>query len=279
MNRCIASASIALLAAFAAPIVRACPTTLPLKGVLTVDACFPRSGGDCVDAAKTLHDYLEAQPDDPAVVTVAVQSSPWRFYGPDMRIFDIDEFTAPIRSFIKPGVNRVELQGSWTGVSPDKHHKSLADQVAAALGHHVPVAGMSGFLWVSKDGSVRATNHAFTLRKGIGQYGVHRGSDVMAALTAGWIIFLESNIEKEGDADGMMRVAAAYDIFMLCPERALSTFEHAAKMGSAIASYDAAMIRLDRGETGDRQAAMALFERAAALGDDKARERLRTFKQ
>jgi hypothetical protein len=50
-------------------------------------------------------------------------------------------------------------------------------------------------------------------------------------------------------------------------------------MGSAIASYDAAMIRLDRGETGDRQAAMALFERAAALGDDKARERLRTFKQ
>ena len=63
-------------------------------------------------------------------------------------------------------------------------------------------------------------------------------------------------------------------MFFLCPDKALAGFERAAANGSAIAAYNAALMRLDRGADGDRAAARKLLERGAALGDARSRARL-----
>ena len=263
-----------LAGAAAPPFSKACETTFRLDGTETVHSCFDKDEHRCVDAAKALYEYFAAQPDDPNAVTVAVRASPWRFYGPDMRIMDVDELAASIRPFLKDGKKRVELRGSWTGVAPDAQHKSLADRVAAALGGQVPVSGMDGFLWVDRKGGLRTTHQAFTIRQGIGLYRIHPGDEVMEAFTAGWPIYLEDRFEKDKEADLMMRAGVGWDVFSLCPDHALATFEKAAKMGSAMAAYNAAMMRLDRNGPGDQGAAFDLLTRAAALGDAKAREKL-----
>jgi hypothetical protein len=265
------AAAVALLLACSNTL--ACPSSLPLKGTQFVASCDTRQS-DCIDAAKVLHDNMEAEPDIPSVVTVGVQTSPWHIYGPDMRIITIDEFAATIRPTLKDPVKSVALQGSWTGVAPDKDHKSLADQLSKALGGY-PVSGMDGFMWVAKGGKLRTTHEAFTLRKGTGPYGVHSGDEVMAALTAGWPASMEDAIVKQGDADGAMRAAAGWDIFFLCPDHALASFERAAGMGSGIAAYDAAMMRIERGDEADRRAAVVLLTRAVKLGDKKAPELLK----
>lgn len=71
-----------------------------------------------------------------------------------------------------------------------------------------------------------------------------------------------------------MRAAAGWDVFFLCPDKALAGFERAAAKGSAIAAYNAALMRLERGREGDRTAALALLERGVALGDAKSKARL-----
>ncbi len=65
-----------------------CTPNLPLKGSLFVETC-QQGEKDCVDASQALYEYFQAQPDKQDVVTVAVQTSPWRFYGPDMRILEV----------------------------------------------------------------------------------------------------------------------------------------------------------------------------------------------
>lgn len=68
-----------------------------------------------------------------------------------------------------------------------------------------------------------------------------------------------------------MLAAAGQELFFLCPDKALAGYERAAAKGSAVAAYNAALMRLERGE---RAAALTLFERGAALGDAKSRTRL-----
>lgn len=71
---------------------------------------------------------------------------------------------------------------------------------------------------------------------------------------------------------GMLtRAAAGWDVFFLCPDKALAGFENAATKGSAIAAYNAALMRLERSLEGDRAAAISLLERAAMLGDATSR--------
>jgi hypothetical protein len=254
-----------------------CSSSLPLSGTLFIESCNARDS-DCKPAARVLYEYMQAEDDNPSLLTIGVQTSPWHFYDPDMRIVGVDEFAAKIRPSLKGPVKRVELQGSWTGVAPDKDHKSLADQLSTAL-NRFPVSGMAGFMWVAKGGKLRTTRQAFSIRKGNGPYGVHSGDEVMAALTAGWPAEMEDYFVKQHDADGVMRAAAGWDIFFLCPDRALVSFERAAKMGNPVAAYDAAMMRIERGDKADRQAAVVLLSRAVELGDKKAQSVLQKLKR
>lgn len=243
----------------------ACESTLPLDGqALNAPTCSQPSA-ECVAGSAALSEYLSKSDDSPSRLTVGLQTSPWRMYGPDFRIISPSELADMLRPQLKKPVVRVELHGSWTGVAP-MGSKSLASRVSTQL-KGFPVSGLDGFMWVDKNGKSRTTRQSFTVRKGSGFYLVPKGSDVMAALTVGWASQSQEAIEKAGDAGAMLQAGVGWDAFMLCPETALATFERAARMGSAVAGYNAAVMRLDRGKAGDRQAAKALLESAVSLGD------------
>lgn len=256
------------------PAVLACDTShLSLSGSVSVTTCSPKQGStDCVYSGKALYEYAEAVPDSDSLFTIALQASPWRMYDGEMRILTADDVADVVRPELGDKLERVELIASWTGVSPEPGVPSLADRVSKALGGF-PVKGEDGFLWLAKDGTRRTTRQAFTMREGAGSYFLPSGSEVFVPLVAGWPAFVQDQI-PEGDADMLTRAAAGWDVFFLCPDKALAGFEHAATKGSAIAAYNAALMRLERGADGDRAAALALLERGATLGDAKSRARL-----
>ena len=194
-------------------------------------------------------------------------------YDGEMRILTVQDVVTMVRPMLKGEVKRIELQGSWTGMAPDKSGKSLARKLSDALGGF-PVSGTDGFMWVAKNGTLRTTHQAFSVRKGSGPYGVRPGGEVMASLVAGWPSDLEDFFVKQGDADGVMRAAAGWDIFYLCPDHALASFERAAKMGNPIAAYNAAVMHLERSGEKDKQAAIVLLSQASKLGDKKSGELL-----
>lgn len=261
------------------PAALACDARLPLAGTVRVETCSPRStsDADCRYAADAVYEYSEKIPDSDAVFTTTLQSSPWRLYDAQMRILTVDELAGAIRPGLGPGVERVELIGSWTGVSPAPGLPSLADRLSKALGG-IPVKGEDGFLWLAADGSRRTTRQAFTAREGAGAYFVPRGGEVLVALAAGWPAYVEGSLADE-PPELQSHAAAGWDLFFLCPEKALAGFERVAAHGSAIAAYNAALMRLERDADGDRETALALLERGAALGDDKSRSRLETERE
>lgn len=264
-----------LLAGVASASRAECITTLPLQGTEIAAACDYREPG-CYQAAEKLYSYLDNIAEDPAVVTIALQSSPWRMYGPDMRILTIEEAAAAIRPHLRKKAKhakKVQLIGSWTGVAPSKRRRSLADRVSRSL-DGFPVEGFDGFLWISPEGKLRTTRQAFTVRAGSGPYGIHEGEEVMFALVLGWHTTVEAHWIEQGSADGLMRAGAGWDIFGLCPDRALASFEKSAEMGSAIGAYNAALMRLELGGKSNLKTARALLERAAELGDGKAKQTL-----
>lgn len=252
----------------------ACDTShLPLSGSISVTTCSPKQDAtDCVYAGQVLYEYMEAVPDSDAVFTIGVQASPWRLYDGEMRILTVSDIADAVRPKLDGKVKRVELIASWSGVSPEPGVPSVADQVSKALGGF-PVKGENGFLWLAKDGTRRTTRQAFTVREGAGSYFLPKGSEVLVALVAGWPAYLQDKM-VEDDADLLMRAAAGWDVFFLCPDKALAGFERAAAKGNAIAAYNAALMRLEHGSEGDRKAAIALLERGAQLGDAKSRTRL-----
>ncbi|WP_152984468.1 hypothetical protein [Stenotrophomonas terrae] len=259
-----------LMLCLLSPAAWGCQTTqLPLAGAVSVPHCPPRQGVDnCVSSGQLLHTYMEAIPDSDEVLIIALHSSPWRLYDADMRILPVNEFAASIKPALDGKVTRVELIGSWTGASPTSGVPSLADRLSSALGGF-PVSGEDGFLWLRKDGSRRTTQQAFTIRDGGGSYFVPEGEELLAPLVVGWYSEAQDVLPAQ-DAVLQLRAAAGWDIFMLCPDNALGGFEHAAKLGSAVAAYNAAIMRLERGGAGDRSAALAMLERGAALGDGKS---------
>lgn len=105
---------------------------LALSGTATVETC-PQESADCVFAGNVLHSYFDAAPDDPTVMGVALQSSPWRLYDGDMRILTIEELADVVRANRDATESRVELIGSWTGVSPSPDVPSLADRLSSTL--------------------------------------------------------------------------------------------------------------------------------------------------
>lgn len=245
---------------------------LALSGTATVETCPPPASADCVFSGDVLQPYFAAAPDDPSVMGVGLQSSPWRMYDGDMRILTIEELAAVVRTNRDAAETRIELIGSWTGVSPSPGVPSLAERLSNAL-DGFPVRGEDGFLWVKADGARRTTRQAYTLRKGAGSYFLPKGGEVMAALAGGWPAEVEGLV-PDGEPELLMRAAAGWDVLYLFPDRALAGFERAAAKGSAIAAYNAALMRLERGGEGDRAAALVLLERGAALGDAKSKMRL-----
>lgn len=256
-----------------APAAFACNDVhLPLSGTVTVPACDPGRDADCLYAGEAVRAYLEKVPDSDEVYTIGLQASPWHLYDGEMRILTVDELATMLRPDLGGKVKRVELIGSWTGVSPAAGVPSLADRLSKAL-DGLPVRGEDGFLWLSADGSRHTTRQAFTARAGAGSYFVPKGQDVLVALADGWPAYVEGQIPDD-QPDLLMRVGVAKDIFMLCPGEALAAYERAAGKGSAIAAYNAAQMRLERAADGDREAALKLLERGAALGDERSRKRL-----
>ena len=104
-----------------------------------------------------------------------------------------------------------------------------------------------------------------------GWYHVPRGGDAMVALVPGAMVQFEDRFAEDGRAEGVVRAGVGKDVFMLCPDGALAAFERAAAMGSAIGAYNAGLMHA---EAGRRDDAIRLLERAVALGDAKAGDRL-----
>jgi len=252
----------------------ACSNGMQLQGAVDVKACDP-ANAPCVRADDALYQYIRAIPDDgPDVLSIATHSSPWHLYDQDYRILEIDEVAAMVKQQ-GSGIKRVALVASWSGATPAPGTTSLAGKLSKALGGK-PVTGQDGFVWVSPQGTLRTTRQAFTIRPG-GPYWAGRNDDVMASLVAGWPMYMEAEYIKQRDAVGLLRVGAAKEIFMLCPDGALQSYEASAALDNPVAAYNAALIRLERKRPGDVAAAMKLLKQAAGQGDAKAERKLQSL--
>lgn len=252
-----------------------CESSLKLEGIISIDCCTPRD--KCINAAKAIYDYSLAAQVERNVLSISTHASPWHLYDDNMRIITIEELAEVAKAKLRDGRKRIALVSSWTSVAPTPNSKSLAQKLSDALGG-VPVNGMDGFVWIAKDGSVRTTHQAFTVHRKC-PYAVQPGQEVMVSLAAGWPLHFEEDYVKRQDGEGILLVGAAWDIFMLCPEKALRSYEAAAQLSSPIAAYNAAMMRLEHGQDDDRKAAKKLFKQAAALGDKQAAARLKEMNQ
>lgn len=252
-----------------------CTEDLELSGAVSIANC-DKSKETCVYAERAVYAYANNSKDSEEILSVSLNSSPWRFYDPEMRILSIEEAASLMRPAIKKPVESIFLMASWSGASPTKGTKSLAERLSKQLGGF-SVSGIDGFLWLSKDGTYRSTKQKFTMRASKGPYEIAQGGDVMVPLAVGWFAEAEDHFGQRNDAEGMMRAGAGWDIYMLCPDRALQAFEKSAKMGSAIGAYNAAMIRLERKNIGDIEKAKELLLLSAKMGDSKAESLLKTL--
>lgn len=244
-----------------------CPATMPLKGVIKLDNCYPMRK-DCVPAAEALYDYTTAMPDaGDEVLRISLHGSPWHLYGPDSRIMTIGDLAAVVRQQGSK-IRQVILMSSWSGTAPDKEHEPLAQRLSTALGN-MKVSGPDGFLWYDRKGKTSITRQAFTVFV-TGPYAVKKGEKVMASLAAGWPAQFEEAFAKQGDADGLLRAGVGHESFSLCPSRAWTAFDASAALGNPVAAYNGAILRLERGASGDREAALALLRKAVAAGDKPA---------
>ena len=248
----------------------ACESSLKLEGTMSVECCTSQE--KCIAAATAIYDYSVAAKLPPGSLSLFMQASPWHVYDGNARILTIEELAAITKKQMKNDVKRIDLIASWTGVAPDSKSKSIAQKLSDSL-NGFPIKGMDGFVWMAKDGSVRTTHQAFTIMPKC-PYGVHRGEEVMVSLVWGWMIQYEEDYVKKQNADAILRTGAAWDVFMLCPEKALQLFEAAAKISNPIAAYNAALLRLERNKDGDVEAATVLLKQAATLGDKKAQARI-----
>lgn len=150
----------------------ACDTShFHLSGTLRVATCSPRQDPNCIYSCKALYEYMEAVPDSEALFRIDLQASRWRLYDGEMRILAIEDGAEAIRQKLDGKLERAELVGSWTGVSPETGVPSQAERVSEAL-DGFPVKGEDRFLWLTKDGTRRTTRRTFTLREGAGSLSI-----------------------------------------------------------------------------------------------------------
>lgn len=252
---------------------QACPTTTSLHGFLHVGQCDP-ARAQCVRAEQALYDHTRAAPESaPDVMRISTHGSPWHLYDGDFRILEIDDVAAMVKQ--DASVRRVNLVASWSGGMPVPRARSLAEKLSTALGG-MPVTGQDGFVWVAPDGSVRTTRQAATGRAA-GPYLVGRNDEVMTSMVAGWPLYLEDEFIRQRDGAGLLRMGAAKEIFLLCPEDALQSYEQGAALNNPVAAFNAAILRLERRQPGDVAAAITLLRQAAAQGDGKAAQKLKSL--
>lgn len=249
----------------------ACENNLPLSGVESVSTCS-KPGPDCIPAPKALYDYAEKMQDDPETFYAMLHASPWRFYDADRRILTLEEMAASIKPSLTKQIKRVVLVASWTGV-PTGKSPSLASSLSKLLGG-MPVDGMDGFVWFDQTGKIKTTRNAFTLTKGGGAYYAPVGAEVMASFVLGWPAKFEDQYMAKNDPDGLLYAAVGWDVFMLCPDHALQTFEKSAQLGNSIAAYNAALIHLEKQTPASMKLARKLLQQAASAGDKKAQAKL-----
>ncbi|HEY4529839.1 MAG TPA: hypothetical protein VIG97_05865 [Luteimonas sp.] len=243
----------------------ACEPAGALEGVMTIPHCDPTIAGDgCVPSAQAVHEAMEAL-EIPGAFTIGVQTSPWRMYDGEGRILTVQQVADAVRKQRDESDTRVYLIGSWTDQRPDGGGDTLAKRLSDALDGFT-VDGTDGFLWLTPDGGMRTTRQAFSVWK-TGPYSVGKGDDVLAPLVPGAMAQFEDRFAELGRMEGVVQAGVGYDVFLLCPERALAAFERAAGMGSAIGTYNAGLIHVQEGEL---SAAMAWLERASSLGEEKA---------
>lgn len=266
-----------LLFLSAAQALADCAQLEGLDGALTVPSC---DSENCVPGAEAVNEYSARIPenDDPTVLVLSLHTSPWRFYDSKLRILPVEDLAEMARPYLAKGVRRILVMGSWSGVAPSPGGRSLAERLSAALGRF-PVSGTDGFLWLAKDGTSRTTRQAVSIRSGRGPYLIQPGAEVMVSMAAGWPASVEDVFRQGGDAFGVLHAGAGWDILHLCPEKALASYEAAARLSDPLAAYNAALMRLERGRKGDREAAIALLRQAASAGDQKARQRLASLKK
>ena len=253
-----------------------CVESLPLKGMISVENCDPTKR-NCVDAGQALYQYMEKRKDDAHdELYIGIHGSPWHFYDGQYHIIEPEELAENVRQQGR-AIKHVVLLSSWSGIAPTSNTKSPAQRLSAALGG-IPVDGQKGFVWFDKDGSIETTQQAFTAFSS-GPYRIAPGEKVMASLAVGWFYQFEAQIADSKDARAMLRAGVGFDVFMLCPEHALKTFEAAAALGDPVAAYNAAILKLERANPGDMDAATALLNQAAAKGDDKAKAKLKSLAQ
>lgn len=252
-----------------------CKTLMSLEGVTSIPGC---DSSKCVTGAEAVYEYSNNIPEnkDPNILVISLHSSPWHFYDGEMRILSIEEVAEIARPYIVKGVKRIILMASWSGVAPDSNENSLAEKLSNTLGGF-PVSGMDGFVWLAPDGSIRTSRQAYSIWKSQGQYKIQEGAEVMVSMVAGWPVFYEDNFRGDKNPDGIMRAGAGWDIFFLCPDSALQSFEAAAQLSHPVAGYNAAVIRLERNSKGDVEAAKSLLTKAASAGDKKAQALLITL--
>lgn len=254
----------AIVAALSPGLASACSTSVVLDGTLSIPHCEEGTGKTCVSARRAVYDGTQAY-DVPGEFSVAVQSSPWRMYDGDGRILTVEELASVIRAKRPDSDRRVRLVGSWTSARPDGAGRTLAQRLSTAL-DGFPVDGMDGFLWVSPTGGLRTTHQAFSIWKA-GVYSIEQGAEALVPLVPGAMAQFAGMFAEQGNARGVIEAGVGHDVFMLCPEGALSAFERAGEMGDAIGAYNAGLMHLD---AGDRKQAITWLEKASALGEKKA---------
>lgn len=267
-------AAIGATVAFA-PMAAACEAadTFPLDGTtVTLEGCGEFSD-TCIEAERVLYAYGAYDDGDPTVLNVGILSSPWRMYGPERRIITPEELADQLRPLLKPGMDRVELRGSWAGFTPHGRTTSLAEDLSAHL-PSVTVAGPEGFIWFGPEGRVRVTRQSYTKLHGA-LYTAREGDEVMAAAVTFAAPAMREVLPAEHHGDFLLQQGLTEDMFGLCPGNALMAFEQAAALGNVVGAYNAAVMLLERGETGDLQRARALLVRAAEAGDEPSMALLR----
>jgi len=216
-------------------------------------------------------EYTSKIEDDDTFLMVTTHSSPWHLYDGSMRIVRIEDMVELLRpALANKSIKRIELLASWSGVRPEPSKPSIAERLSKAL-NGFPVTGAQGFVWVSPNGKTRTTRQAFTSSVGGSLRYVQKGQELMASAVVSWPMHFLDAFKASRDAEGLLRVGAAWDVFSLCPENALPIYEEAAGLGHAVAAWNAAIIRLERGAAGDKEKAQSLLSKAADSGDAKAR--------
>jgi TPR repeat protein len=148
----------------------------------------------------------------------------------------------------------------------------LASRLSRRLGGF-PVQGQDGFVWLSSTGKIRTTHQAFTLVSG-GYARIKKGADVFVSLTTAGAVRFEDKFIASRNGAGMVDAGMAWDVFSLCPEKALDRFLAAAGFGNNIGAYNAALLLLDRGSPSDSLAARKWLQQAAQRGDTLSRNLL-----